>query len=163
MTTGEKIKQLRKREQISQEQLAAILGLSRQAISRWETDNALPETAVILKLSEYFHVTTDYLLKEEDSVLPEPAPHIEAESKSDRRSPNLIIGICGIVIAAAVSFIVLLISALNPMMRDGTSGVLDPNFWKWNELVPFAIIIGIALCVVVYHLGKYYFTEWQPK
>ncbi len=163
MTTGEKIKQLRKREQISQEQLAAILGLSRQAISRWETDNALPETAVILKLSEYFHVTTDYLLKEEDSVLPEPAHHIEAEPKSDRHSSNLVIGICGVAIAAAVSFIVLLISALNPMMRDGTSGVLDPNFWKWNELVPFAIIIGITLCVGVYHLGKYYFTEWQPK
>lgn len=54
-------------------------------------------------------------------------------------------------------------AAANPMMRDGTYGILDPNFWEWNGLVPLAIIIVTALCVGVYYLGKYYFNDWQPK
>ena len=67
MTTGEKIRDLRKRQGLSQEQLANLAGLSRQAVSRWEAEDAVPETAMIIQLSEIFQVTTDYLLKDTES------------------------------------------------------------------------------------------------
>lgn len=50
MTTGEKIQTLRKKQGLTQEQLAQGLGVSRQAVSRWELDEALPETANLLPL-----------------------------------------------------------------------------------------------------------------
>ncbi len=53
MTTGSKISKLRKENNYTQEQLAVMLGVSRQAISKWENDVAYPETDKILKLSEY--------------------------------------------------------------------------------------------------------------
>ena len=62
MTTGEKIRDLRKRQGLSQEALAGQLGLSRQAVSRWENENILPETETVLRLSALFQVSTDYLL-----------------------------------------------------------------------------------------------------
>lgn len=66
MTTGEKLIKLRKEFGYTQEQLADILHVSRQAISRWESDLAFPETEKLIKLSELYNVTVDYLLKDSD-------------------------------------------------------------------------------------------------
>ena len=55
----------RKKNNITQEQLAGIFGISRQAISKWESNLAYPETDKIIKMSELFHCSTDYLLKDE--------------------------------------------------------------------------------------------------
>ena len=65
LTFGEKLVQLRKQHRLSQEELAARLKVSRQAVSRWETGETMPETENVLGLSRLFQVSTDYLLKEE--------------------------------------------------------------------------------------------------
>ena len=62
MTTGQKIQTLRKRQGMTQEQLAQRLGVSRQAVSRWELDEVLPETANLLPLSRALGVSVDSLL-----------------------------------------------------------------------------------------------------
>ncbi len=62
MTTGSKISKLRKENNYTQEQLAVMLGVSRQAISKWENDVAYPETDKILKLSELFGCSTHYIV-----------------------------------------------------------------------------------------------------
>ena len=72
MTTGEKIAALRRGVGLSQETLAEELGISRQAVSRWETNESLPDTEKVIRLSRRFHVTTDYLLMEH---MQEPTPH----------------------------------------------------------------------------------------
>ena len=64
MTTGEKIAMLRKRRNITQEQLAEILGVSRQSVSRWEMDQAFPETEKLIRLSGLFSCSIDFLLSE---------------------------------------------------------------------------------------------------
>ncbi len=64
MTTGEKIAMLRKRKNITQEQLAEILGVSRQSVSRWEMDQAFPETEKLIRLSGLFSCSIDFLLSE---------------------------------------------------------------------------------------------------
>lgn len=63
MVLGEKLSMLRKARGLSQEQLAEQLGVSRQAVSKWELNEAVPDVGRVVALSEFFGVTTDYLLK----------------------------------------------------------------------------------------------------
>ena len=64
MTLGEKIYRLRSERGMSQEAFGEALGVSRQSVSKWETDQSLPELDKIVAISEIFAVSTDYLLKE---------------------------------------------------------------------------------------------------
>lgn len=59
----EKILDLRKAHNLTQEQLSEKLNVSRQSISKWESGQSVPELDKLTALSEVFHVTTDYLLK----------------------------------------------------------------------------------------------------
>ncbi len=63
MTFGERLYQLRKEKNLSQEELAEHLAVSRQSISRWENGTATPDFEKTVRLSELFETTTDYLLK----------------------------------------------------------------------------------------------------
>ncbi|MGX8680894.1 MAG: helix-turn-helix domain-containing protein, partial [bacterium] len=65
MILADKIIENRKQNGWSQEELAEQLGVSRQTISKWESAQAVPDMKRLLKLSEVFHVTTDYLMKDE--------------------------------------------------------------------------------------------------
>lgn len=65
MTLGQKLRLLRKEKGISQEKLAEQLGVSRQAVSKWELDITLPETENIIKIGNIFDVSYDYLLRED--------------------------------------------------------------------------------------------------
>lgn len=64
MTFAEKLLRLRRREGLSQEALADALGVSRQAVSRWEQGTALPDGARLLPCARYFGVSADWLLDE---------------------------------------------------------------------------------------------------
>lgn len=63
MNVADRIQNLRKAKGISQEQLADVIGVSRQAVSKWESEQTTPDLEKIILMSEYFDVTTDYLLK----------------------------------------------------------------------------------------------------
>lgn len=63
MNFAEKIFTLRKSNDLTQEQLAEELNVSRQSISKWESGQAIPELEKIVSMSQIFGVTTDYLLK----------------------------------------------------------------------------------------------------
>ena len=65
MTFSEKLLDLRKQENLSQEALAEKLDVSRQAISRWESGTAMPDAMNLLQLSKLFGVSIDYLLNDE--------------------------------------------------------------------------------------------------
>ena len=75
MTTGEKIAKLRKENNYTQEDLADIMGVSRQSISKWEGDQAFPETEKLIALARLFRCSLDYLLNNE----------IEAETKNEEK------------------------------------------------------------------------------
>lgn len=64
MNLAEKIMKLRKEQGWSQETLASMLDVSRQSVSKWEIGTSVPDLDKIIKMSEIFDVTTDYLLKE---------------------------------------------------------------------------------------------------
>jgi transcriptional regulator with XRE-family HTH domain len=86
---GQKIQQLRKENGLSQEELASKLTISRQAISKWELGESMPDTENIVQLSKLFGVSTDYLLINEyesdkdDSLVAEVSNEKESELLSD--------------------------------------------------------------------------------
>lgn len=68
MTFGDKLANLRKQKNLTQEQLADMLGVSRQSVSKWESDISYPETEKLISLARLFECSTDYLLKDECSA-----------------------------------------------------------------------------------------------
>lgn len=79
MTLGEKLSKLRKDNNYTQEQLADILEVSRQAISKWESNITYPETDKLIRISELFDCSTDYLLKD--------AEEKDSANRADRQNP----------------------------------------------------------------------------
>lgn len=116
MTLGEHIQQLRKAQGLSQEGLGAALGVSRQAVSKWETGQTLPDTANLLAMAELFGVSADELAiqKETDDAPAQEAPTSE-------RGP-----LCFFLTPIAVALIVIAGMALWFILRPEPSGTV-PN------------------------------------
>lgn len=91
---GNKIQSCRKRAGLSQETLARELGISRQAVSRWETGEAIPDTEKVIQLSRLFQVSTDYLLLDEmeEAQGANFAPAKRDETREKRRGLRMFFG-----------------------------------------------------------------------
>lgn len=79
MKLNEKIYYYRKRAKLSQEELAAQVGVSRQAVSKWELGDATPELDKLAALAKAFRVTTDELLSEGE-------PEADGEKREERQT-----------------------------------------------------------------------------
>lgn len=106
MQLGERIYLLRTAKNLSQGDLAERLDVSRQSISKWENNNAVPDLEKLLKLSEVFGISLDELVKGEAPV-PEaaPAPTPQTVEKSGHQT-------AGIVLFGFAAFIVLLLTVM---------------------------------------------------
>lgn len=78
MDIAQRIQDLRKAKGLSQEELADQIGVSRQAVSKWESAQSLPEYDKLIMLSDFFEVSTDYLMR---GIMP-------TEAKKKREAPN---------------------------------------------------------------------------
>lgn len=87
MILADKISGLRREFNWSQEDLAEKMDVSRQSISKWESGNSIPDMNKIIRLSEIFGVSTDYLIK--DDVERESAILVDKENKNDKRNISL--------------------------------------------------------------------------
>ena len=85
MTLGEKLQTLRRSRGLSQEQLAEILEVSRQAVSKWENGDSAPDLDRLRAICTYFGVTTDYLLWDEPEDALRGAE--KARSRETQRKP----------------------------------------------------------------------------
>lgn len=83
MTFGEKLQKLRQKAGMSQDALAERLDVSRQAVSRWERDETMPETDKVVALADLFGVTTDYLLRQGAEEEPQAARPAAAAPHKD--------------------------------------------------------------------------------
>ncbi len=99
MTLGEKLSKLRKEYNYTQEQLADILGVTRQSISKWESDIAYPETDKLIKMGKLFECSMDYLLNdditEKQSIEPKETETFWDKFKKqfhERKSEKMILG-----------------------------------------------------------------------
>lgn len=99
MSIADRIQILRKEKGISQEELAEQVGVSRQAVSKWESEQSSPEVDKIILLSEYFGVTTDYLLKGKETA------RKEEKKKLDLKVYTIVgtfINVIGLIVAFTI-------------------------------------------------------------
>ena len=81
MNMADRIQYLRKTKWISQEELADKVGVSRQAVSKWESEQSTPDLERIIIMSDFFEVTTDYILKGVEPVKDKEQKSKELASK----------------------------------------------------------------------------------
>ena len=149
MTLGEKIQELRRRYGMSQDALAERLEVSRQAVSKWERDEAVPETDKIIRISQVFGVSTDYLLRP-DEPAPEPphAPWGPRPRSLERTIERLVrrhgykVGYLFIAGGALLCIIALLVMALMPRFGSGM-------FEAAGNMVVIKTLSGMANAVAV--------------
>lgn len=127
MTFGQKLQQLRKKQGWTQEELAAKINVSRQALSKWELGTAIPDTENVLQISRLFGVSTDYLLNDQyDSDEDLPAVRVSNQKMNNIYKNKLrsVIGAC-ISGAALLGMLVLGVfaSVLDAVYIEAPSGV----------------------------------------
>ena len=171
MELSERIQQLRKAQGISQEELAARLGVSRQAVSKWECGQSLPDLEKVALLCQCLDTTADYLIRgvEPDSRRGHDAlPYsiaatainamglIAAASIWDARQETYSIGI-GLVIMAVGTMLFFMGQVLEKKNRERAREVFWPvNLW-FLSLIPYSLAFN-TFCAL---LGGY-FPELAP-
>ena len=132
MTIADRIQSLRKAKGVSQEELADRIGVSRQAVSKWESEQSTPDVEKIVLLSNYFEVTTDYILKGIEPVKTE-------EKQSGKQDGGDGAAICDIT-GTALNLLGVVISGLIWYSVQETAAVL-------------AGIVFVILGVMVHEIG----------
>ena len=135
MNLGEKLLALRKEKNMSQERLAELLGVSRQAVSKWETGESLPDVDKVVRLSQILGVTTDHLLLDHVEETPEEAPKeteplmqkMEAAPQPEKK-PGLAAMVTGIVLGSVGLLTNLVIWILSTMIE-----VPDARNVSWTD------------------------------
>ena len=172
MILADKIVDLRKKSGLSQEELADKLNVSRQAISKWEGAQSVPDMGRIIQLSELFGVSTDYLLKDnlekEDAVQTDEADSPvrtigmeEANRFLDAKETN----------ARRVALAVML-CVLSPVALILLGGAQSKGLLKWTEmqaggagLLVLILLIGAAVAVFVncnLRISSFEYLEKEP-
>ncbi|KTE89138.1 helix-turn-helix domain-containing protein [Desulfitobacterium hafniense] len=104
MSFSEKLRVLRKEKGLSQEQLAEMVNVSRQAVSKWESEQAYPELDKLILLSDFFNISLDDLIKDKN---PEDVAknNDNSDSKEDDEETDewLIVG--GFIVGVAIGLI----------------------------------------------------------
>lgn len=98
-TLGSKLSSLRRARGLSQEQLAEAIGVSRQAVSKWELDAAAPEIDKIKSLADFYGVTTDYLLRADAESPVQPS-----DSRPASPIPSLGVSLTGCAVGLLLVF-----------------------------------------------------------
>ena len=98
MSLNERIQALRKNSNHSQEELANMLDISRQAISKWESGQVQPEIDNIIKLSKIYNVSTDYLLTGDDDDVNKAVDDTDFNISQETKNIIAIIGATAIIV-----------------------------------------------------------------
>ena len=84
MSIGERILELRKQQNISQTELAESVGVSRQAVSKWESDKSNPDTLKLIQLAEYLNTEVEYLATGRHPIYKSPDIHVTLVKKPEK-------------------------------------------------------------------------------
>lgn len=109
MTLGEKIQKLRKQNGLSQEALAEKVTVTRQTISKWELNQSMPDLDFVAQLSDLFHVSSDYLIRDE-LTSPDELPakkkdfHFTARAKQTLLAAVTFAGLTAVLVCLIVDY-----------------------------------------------------------
>lgn len=176
---ADKIIALRRARGWSQEELAERLGVSRQAVSKWESAQSVPELDKVLQLSELFEVTTDTLLKPEAPLpggIPAPADTVVQESEpTSQTEPQTEAPICvtlemaeehiakrkraswWIAIATLLCILspITLIALFDMIVQLGEGMVIGIG------MTVLFVLVAVAVCMFIYSGSMH--TEWERE
>lgn len=135
MSLGKRLIELRKEKHLSQEEVAEKLNVTRQTVSKWETDQSSPDFDKILPLCELFGISPDELVtgrkekaEEEKNTITD---NVESQKK---RTTGLVTGILLYFVSIAWIMVTIPVFKMNPIISSAI----------------FILICGIATCVIVY-------------
>lgn len=149
---GKRIAQLRKQNGFTQEQLAERVGVSAQAVSKWENDISCPDITTLPLLADIFHVSVDELLgvkpvephvvivekeKKKEEKKGKAAFSFEFEADSEKERHGFFIG--GIITLLLI-LSVLLLQRMTPLFQG--------DFSTWNYIWPL-LVFGVGLCGLI--------------
>lgn len=179
MILSEKIMMLRKQKGWSQEEFAEKLGISRQSVSKWESATSIPDLSKILKMSEIFNVSTDYLLKDELSEL--PSETAVSEKSADPSEDDIVRSVSlaeanasmdaaqkhAVPIALAVFLLIcspICLILLGGLSEYGNVG-LSENMAGGLGVTILLLIIAVGVVILILSgmkLSKYDYLEKEP-
>ncbi len=137
MSLGENLQFLRKRDNITQEQLAEALEVSRQSVSKWESDTSYPEMDKLLQLADFFHCSLDDMVKQDvSSQYVEDKNHYD--SFFDRFSRQITLGV-GLILMGITTM--LFLSAVLPEKPGYDMDALSA--------IIFFIFLAVAVAIFV--------------
>lgn len=132
MTIAEKIKQLRKDNNMTQEDLAEKINVSRQTISKWETNIAIPDADNIVAISKLFNITTDELL--------------DYKVQTVQKKKQFIIDMA-VLLFGIIGFIVFAILLMTNQI-DETSSVITINGYGIAAILFLILIIAFIIIMI---------------
>lgn len=141
MQIGDRIKYERKKRQISQQQLANHLNISRQAVSRWENNISLPDFHTIVSIADYFDMSLELFNQDVQSI--ESVEDKKVISQKEKRE---------LAIRRATPYILVLVVILT-LIASLPSKVKVPIFFFGTLFIIFLIS-----CLLIYYVIKNYLS-----
>lgn len=173
MTIGERLLKLRKERNLSQEEFANVLNVSRQTVSKWETDQSTPDFDKIIPICEFYNITSDELLTGEKNIIVE-----DSKNKKDNYAKNIgisvslyimpvvwiifssavlqspILGVCLFFIMIAVATGIIVYNAISHEKEKKKISKQEKTRKQINE------IVGIII-VIIYFIVSFTTMAWH--
>lgn len=153
MEFGDKIKELRTKNQLTQEQFAMRLNVTRQAVSNWENNRNLPDLEMIILISSVFHISIDELILGGNNMNNMTEKLIKDGNKTRRVRLNLVTTLIGAFLLF-FGFACLFIKA-NSVEYIDASGILHENFY----LLPIGFLFIFAGMIVFMVTGAKFLID----
>ncbi|MCM1252451.1 MAG: helix-turn-helix domain-containing protein [Clostridium sp.] len=147
MSLGENLQFLRKKENITQEQLAERLEVSRQSVSKWESDATYPEMDKLIQLCQMFHCSMDDLLQKDISAL-----YVEDKAEYDNHMNTF-----SKMISAGVFFILFGLSVASLLMGINAGSEI------MEEISGIIFFIFIIISVAVFIVAGIWHSDFEKK
>lgn len=163
MSFHQRLQDLRKKSGMTQELLGEKLGITRQTVSKWERGESTPDFAYLVKISELFQLSTDYLLK---GKLPQSqqssSPGETVSERTEKQTPHQLslLGACLFLGGLITNLVLFVLSVIYPMNWTGNigsyvgsfDGLMGFLFWKdivWLfALMCLAIVVGFLMLIL---------------
>lgn len=134
MTLGQRIMNYRKQKNLSQEEVAEKLNVTRQTVSKWETDQSTPDFDKIIPLCELFDISTEELLKGKSEKVEDKVMEKMIDVNKGKRTMGLVISILLYFMSIIWIMISIPVLMMNPIVASAI----------------FLFICGIATCTLIY-------------
>lgn len=151
MSLGENLQFLRKRNDITQEQLAEKLDVSRQSVSKWESDTTYPEMDKLIQLTQMFHCSMDDLLQKDISLL-----YVEDKTNYDKH-----MNFFSKMVTLGVTLILLGVTIM--VFLEGIATVRNTNSEFYSGLSTIQFFIFLIIAVALFIVSGLQDVEFQKK